>query len=78
MAQREKGLALDCNDLPGLAELHMAYCYLRVPFGLFDDAVEHLSESAKIGRDLQVEEPRLFRMIHTANTLLYMTRFDEV
>lgn len=70
-------LALECNDLPGLAELHMTYCYLRVPFGLFDDAVDHLAESAKIGQDLQLEEPRLFGMTHIANTLMYMTKFDE-
>ena len=70
-------LALECNDLPGLAELHMTYCYLRVPFGLFDDAVDHLSQSAQIGRDLELEEPRLFGMTHIANTLMYMTRFDE-
>ena len=70
-------LARQCDDLPGLAELHMTYCYLRVPFGQFDDAIEHLSESAKIGQELELEEPRLFGMVHTANTLMYMTRFDE-
>ena len=70
-------LARQCDDLSGLAELHMTYCYLRVPFGQFDDALEHLSESAKIGRELDLDEPRLFGMVHTANTLLYMTRFDE-
>ncbi len=70
-------LAVSCDDLPGMAELHMTYCYLRVPFGMFDDAVEHLNESARIGRDLQLEEPRLFGMAHIANTLTYMTRFDE-
>ena len=65
------------TDLPGLAEMHMTYCYLRVPFGQFDEAIEHLGESAKIGRDLDLEEPRLFGMTHTANPLMYMTRFDE-
>jgi tetratricopeptide (TPR) repeat protein len=52
-------LAEECGDLQGLAELHMTYCYLRVPFGDFDDAVDHLSESARIGRELEAEEPRL-------------------
>ena len=70
-------LAWQCDDLPGLAELHMTYCYLRVPFGQFDDAIEHLSESARIGQELDQSEARLFGMTHTANTLLYMTRFDE-
>ena len=70
-------LARQCNDLPGLAELHMTYCYLRVPFGEFDQAMDHLGESARIGRDLALEEPRLFGLTHSANTLIYMTRFEE-
>ena len=28
-----RDLATECGDLPGLAELHMIYCYMRVPFG---------------------------------------------
>ena len=55
----------------------MTYCYLRVPIGDFDDAVGHLNESAQIGLDLGLEEPRLFGLTHTANTLTYMTRFEE-
>lgn len=70
-------LAHQCGDLAGMAELHMTYCYLRVPFGKFDDAVEHLSEVAKIGHDIGEDEPRLFGMTHTANTLMYMTHFDD-
>ena len=70
-------LARQCNDLPGLAELHMTSCYLRVPFGEFDQAMDHLGESARIGRDLALEEPRLFGLTHSANTLIYMTRFEE-
>ena len=70
-------LANQCGDLPGLAELHMTYCYLRVPFGQFDDAVDHLEEVAKIGQNLDLEEPKLFGMTHIANTLTFLTRFDE-
>ena len=70
-------LADQCGDLAGLAELHMTYCFLRVPFGLFDDAVDHLGQVAKIGQDLTLEEPRLFGLTHIANTLTYMTRFEE-
>ena len=72
-----ESLANQCGDLAGMAELHMTYCYLRVPFGKFDDAVEHLGEVAKIGQDIGQEEPRLFGMTHTANTLMYMTHFDD-
>ena len=70
-------LAHECEDLPGLAEMHMTYCYLRTTTGDFEDAVDHLQESAKIGQELDLEEPRLFGMIHTANTLTYMTQFDD-
>ncbi|MCZ6892176.1 MAG: AAA family ATPase [Chloroflexi bacterium] len=70
-------LARESQDLPGLAECHMNYCYLLTSTGDFDDAVGHLSESAEIGRTLNLEEPRLFGLTHTANTLTYMTRFDE-
>lgn len=70
-------LARQCGDLPGLAEYHMTYCYMTVPFGEFDQAIDHLNEAAKIGSDLNMDEPRLFGMIHTVNTLTYMTRFDE-
>ena len=70
-------LATACGDLPGLAELHMVYCYMRVPFGQFEDAVDHLSESAKIGGQLDADEPRLFGLTHIANTLSYMTRYED-
>ena len=70
-------LARQCGDLPGLAEYHMIYCYMTVPFGKFDEAIGHLDEAAKIGQDLAMDEPRLFGLTHLANTLTYMARFDE-
>ena len=70
-------LARECGDFPGLAELHMTYCYMRVPFGQFEEAVSHLEEAAEIGQNLELEEPRLFGLTHISNTLTYMTRFDE-
>ena len=36
-----------------------------------------MSESAEIGREIDAEEPRLFGLTHTANTLTYMTRFED-
>ena len=70
-------LARQCGDLAGLAEYHMTYCYMTVPFGEFDQALEHLDEATKIGSALDMDEPRLFGLTHTVNTLTYMTRFDE-
>ena len=70
-------LARQCGDRAGLAEFHTINCYMTVPFGKFDEAVAHLSEVAKIGHDLAMDEPRLFGMTHTANTLTYMTQFED-
>ena len=70
-------LASEANDLAGLAECHMTYCYLRTAGGDFEGAIDHLEESATIGEELDAEEPKLFGLTHTANTLTYMTRFDE-
>ena len=70
-------LAKGCGDTQGLAELHMTYCYIRTVTGDFENAVEHLSEAAQIGRELDLEEPKLFGLTHTANTMIYMTRFED-
>ncbi|MCI0844688.1 MAG: AAA family ATPase [Chloroflexi bacterium] len=76
LAEAER-LARESGDFAGLAELQMTYCYMRVPFGEFDEALQHLEEAAEIGRNLELDEPRLFGLTHIANTLNYMTRFDE-
>ena len=54
----------------------MIQCYMTVPFGEFDEAIIHLDEAARIGSALDLEEPKLFGLTHTANTLTYMTDFD--
>ena len=70
-------LAHSCNDLQGLAELHMTYCYVFVATGDLDGALGHQKESLQIGRDLDDDESRLFGMVHIANTMAYLARFDE-
>ena len=70
-------LAHQSGDAAGLAEMHMTYCYIRSTKGDFEDAEDHLGEAARIGRELDLEEPRLFGLTHTANTMIYMTRFEE-
>ena len=70
-------LAFECGDQAGLAELHTTYCYIRTATGDFDGALDHLSEASQIGHDLDMEEPKLLGMVHTANTLIYMTRFED-
>lgn len=70
-------LAGECGDSAGLAEMHMTYCYMRTAVGDFEDAEGHLAEAAEIGDDLDMEEPTLFGKTHLANTMVYMTRFDD-
>ena len=70
-------LANQSKDLAGLAECHMIYCYIRTATGDFDNVLDHQSESAQIGEELNLEEPKLFGLTHMANTLTFLTRFDE-
>ena len=45
--------------------------------GDFDGAVGHFDRSAELGQQLDLEEPLLFGISHTATTLMSMTRFEE-
>ncbi len=76
LAESER-LASSCDDASGLAELNMTECYLRTPVGDFEGAMDHLRKAAKIGDEIDHEEAKLFGNVHIANTLIYMTRFDE-
>ncbi len=76
LVQSEK-IAHEVDCQPGLAELNMTYCYIRTSNGDLDDAYDRLQIAARIGRDLDMVEPKLFGMVHVANTLNLMTRFDE-
>ncbi len=70
-------LADEAGDMEGLAEMHMTYCYLRSTKGEFDDAADHLGKAAQIGLALDMEEPKLFGLTHTANTMIYMNRYED-
>ena len=70
-------LANGCGDMAGLAEAHMNYCYIRTATGDFDDAVDHLKGATQLGDEVGIEEAKLFGLTHTANTMMYMTRFEE-
>lgn len=74
--QAEK-LARKNQDYAGLAELHMVKCNICTSTGDLDGAISHLGESTQLGRDLNAEEPLLFGLTHSANTLTFMGRFDE-
>ncbi|MBI4199959.1 MAG: AAA family ATPase [Chloroflexi bacterium] len=70
-------LALLSEDLPGLTELHMSYCAVRTISGDIDGALDHQKRALQIGNDKVMTELRLFGMSHCANSLTFMTRFDE-
>ncbi len=69
--------ALSCDDLAGQAERHMTNCYIQTTLGDFDKAYASLDTAERLGRRTGSVETRLFGMTHIANTLTFMTRFDE-
>ena len=75
--QQSEKVAISCNDMQGQAERHMTNCYIQTTLGDFDKAYNSLKIAARIGRETDNLEARLFGLSHIANTLLYMGRFDE-
>ncbi|HSG78135.1 MAG TPA: hypothetical protein VLD62_01030, partial [Acidimicrobiia bacterium] len=43
----------------------------------FDRVEYYMGQVAEIGRERSLEEPTLFGLTHLANTLVYLTRYDE-
>ncbi len=76
LAESER-IARDYQDVAGLAELHTIQCGVCLSNGDFDGAVGHFDRSAELGQQLDLEEPLLFGISHTATTLMSMTRFEE-
>jgi len=70
-------LAREYQDRLGLVELYTLRCGMCTFSGDFEGAVKYLGESVEIGRELNVKEQMAFGLTHTANTLTFMTRFDE-
>ncbi|MBI4339872.1 MAG: AAA family ATPase [Chloroflexi bacterium] len=70
-------LALIAQDLPGLTELHGSYCALRTLSGDIDGALVHQRRAIQIGKRPDAMELGLFGMAHCANSLTYLTHFDE-
>ncbi len=69
--------AIFCGDVQGQAERHMTNCFIQTTLGEFDEAYASLQTAARIGRETDNIEARLFGLTHIANTLLYMGRLDE-
>ncbi len=65
------------QDRLGLSEMFTIRCGICTASGDFDSAVKYLTESTQVGRELNAKEQMAYGLTHTANTLLFMTRFDE-
>lgn len=66
------------GDHTGLAEFHLAYCYVNTNEGRLDKAKEHQLESTRIGEEAESAFDRVFGLAHYADTLLYLTDFDAL
>ena len=73
---RSKQLVEAEGDHSGLAEFHVAYCYVSVSEGRLQRAKEHQLESTRIGIDTESAFDRAFGLAHYADTLLYLADFD--
>jgi class 3 adenylate cyclase/tetratricopeptide (TPR) repeat protein len=70
-------LAREFEHQPGLAELYTVRCGICTMKGDFGNAARYLTESAIIGRQLDLKEQEAFGETHTANTLTYMAEFEQ-
>jgi predicted ATPase/class 3 adenylate cyclase len=75
--EQSEQFAIFCGDVQGQAERHMTNCFIQTTLGDFDQAYASLQTAARIGREIDDLEARLFGLTHIANTLLYMGRFEE-
>ncbi|MBI4219211.1 MAG: AAA family ATPase, partial [Chloroflexi bacterium] len=76
LAEAER-LARDCQDYPGLMELHITHCFINTTTGKFATAMDHLSQSAQLGKDLGAGPARLLSLTHISFVLTLMRRFDD-
>ncbi|MEO6457830.1 MAG: adenylate/guanylate cyclase domain-containing protein [Chloroflexia bacterium] len=69
--------ATEHDDEAGLAEMFTVRCYICTAVADFSNAERYLSEAVRMGRKLEQERTVAFGLSHKANTLMYMTEFDE-
>ena len=73
---KAKLLAETEGDHTGLAEFHVAYCYVNTAEGRLEKAKEHQLESTRIGVEAESAYDRVFGLAHYADTLLYLVDFE--
>jgi len=75
--QQARDLAESIGDETGLAEYHMNACFITVMTGDLEQAVEHDSETARIGELVGNPKVRLLGLVRKAGNLASILRFDE-
>ena len=70
-------LATESGDDAGLAEANMTFCYIKTNAGLLESALTSQQEAMRLGIELSSPLARGFGLSHYANTLLYLTRYEE-
>ena len=73
---RAKHLAEAEGDRTGLAEFHVAYCYVNISEGRLEAAKEHQLELTRIGIEAESVHDRVFGLAHYADTLLYLVDLE--
>jgi class 3 adenylate cyclase/tetratricopeptide (TPR) repeat protein len=75
--QTAEAMARDLDEGEGLIESCINQCYVRTAHAEFDKVAYYMGEVTSLGSELGASDPTLFGMSHLANTLLYLTQFDE-
>lgn len=70
-------LGRQANDARGLVEMAVLRCQTCLPAANFSAAIESLGSSVDVAREIGVKEELAEGLVHSANTLSYMTRFDD-
>jgi len=77
LLEEAENLAKTSNDLSGLAEGSMIQCAFCTAQADFDGAVNYLSNAVDIGRQLEMDETKLYGLTHIANTYTFMGLFED-
>lgn len=70
-------LGRQARDSRGLVEMAVLRCQTCLPAAKFSAAMESLGSSVDVARETGMKEELAEGLIHSANTLSYMTRFDD-
>jgi len=75
--QRAETMARELDATEALIESCISQCYVRTARAEFDQVAYYMDEVTNLGSQLGAAEPTLFGMAHLANSLVYLTKFDE-